>query len=186
MPEEQEPQHGDVFVIEDIDPEDWQCRQVYAKFGLAMFQGQALEHEIVNLILWTGVSAGTIGSRQDFDTANAELFRKTMGAIKTVLMSRRIDLGHLEEKLIQAVSLRNFLAHRYFRERAAAFMNREGRDQMIAELERAVEFFEQVDARLTPFTLKIIESFGLLGEMPEVMKESEATMGFGEPLPGPS
>jgi hypothetical protein len=46
-------------------------------------------------------------------------------------------LGQVLEHEI--VSLRNFLAHRYFRERASAFMSAEGRDQMIAELDRAVE-----------------------------------------------
>ena len=51
MSDDDVPEDGDtVFLIEDIDDEDWHCREVYAKFGLAMFQGQALVHEIVNLI----------------------------------------------------------------------------------------------------------------------------------------
>jgi len=30
------------------------------------------------------------------ETANAELFRETMGTLKRLLLKRRIDLGHLE------------------------------------------------------------------------------------------
>jgi hypothetical protein len=173
-----------VFMIEDIDPESWHVREVYAKFGLAMYRGQVLEHEIVNLIVWSGVNTGTYTNHQEFDTANIEMFRKTMGELKRVLMTRRIDLNQLEDELVKTVRLRNFLAHSYFRERAAAFMSENGRDEMISELDRAVEFFEQVDTQLTSFTNKILESFGVLGKIPEIMEQTKETRGFGEPLPG--
>jgi hypothetical protein len=175
---------GDVFMVEDIDPESWHVREVYAKFGLAMYQGQVLEHEIVNLIVWSGVSDGAYSSYKETQSANVEMFLKTMGSLKKVLMSRRVDLGHLESDLIKAVSLRNFLAHNYFRERAAAFMTHEGRDRMIAELEQADDFFQQLDASLTAFTRKMLDAFGLLDQMPQFVEEAQKTMGFGEPLPG--
>lgn len=175
---------GDVFMVEEIDPESWHCREVYAKFGLAMYQGQVLEHEIVNLIVWSGVNTGTYSNRQEFDIANVEMFKKTMGTLKKVLMAHRIDLGYLEDELVKAVRLRNFLAHNYFRERASALMDEDGRDRMIAELDQAVEFFGHVDAQLTPFTNKILESFDVLDKIPEVMEQTRETMGFGEPLPG--
>lgn len=185
MPDQDEPDDDEqLFMVEDIDPESWHVRQVYAKFGLALYQGQCLEYEIINLIIWSGISIGTYASRQETETANVELFRKTMGALKTVMLRRRIDLGHLEDDLINAVTLRNFLAHNYFRERVSAFMTQEGRKKMMAELDAAVAFFEQVDATLTPFTNRIIESFGLLDKMPEILKEAEAKKGFGQPLPG--
>lgn len=185
MPDHDEPgEDSEVFMIEDIDPESWHVREVYAKFGLAVYQGQVLEHEIVNLIVWSGVGDGTYASYEDTTTANVEMFRKTMGTLKKVLLSRRIDLGHFEADLIKAVTLRNFLAHNYFRERAAAFMTHEGRERMMAELDSSTEFFERLDGELTTFTHEIIKSFGLLEEMPEVMKETARSKGFGEPLPG--
>lgn len=185
MSDQDQSDTGDVaFMIEDISPDSWQCREVFAKFGLALYAGQVLEHEIINLIVWSGISTGTYASRDDMETEDVELFRKTMGKLKNVLMSRRIDLAHLEDELIRAVTLRNFLAHSYFRERVNAFANIEGRDQMIAELDRATAFFEHVDAQLTTFTRKIVGSFDLLEKMPELMKEAEKTKEFGQPLPG--
>jgi hypothetical protein len=175
---------GDSFMVEEITPEGWHNREVYAKFGLAVYEGQVLEHEIVNLIIWSGIGLGVYRTREETEAADVELFRKTMGTLKKELLSRRIDLGHLEDELIRAVTLRNFLAHRYFRERAAAFMSEEGRDQMIQELDRAAEFFGEMDAKLTPFTLKMVEKFGLLDKLPEFMKENEEAGEFGEPLPG--
>jgi hypothetical protein len=89
MSDHDEPDGGDeVFMIEDIDPESWHIREVYAKFGLAMYAGQTLEHEIVNLIVWSGVSDGTYSSYKETQSANVEMFLKTMGSLKKVLMSR--------------------------------------------------------------------------------------------------
>jgi hypothetical protein len=183
MSEHEEPDDGEAFLIEDIDPESWHVRQVYAKFGAAVYYGQGLEHEIVNLIVWSGVSDGTYSSYKETQTANAKMFAKTMGALKQVLMSCRIDLAHLEDDLVRAVSLRNFLAHSYFRERAAAFITLEGRERMIAELDSSIEFFMKVDAELTSFTREIIGSRGLLDTMPE-SREAAKGRGFGQPLPG--
>jgi hypothetical protein len=185
MPDQEEP--GDVeevFLIEDIDPESWHTREVYARFGLAVYEGQVLEHEIVNLIVWSGISAGIYRTPDEMETANVEMFSKTMGTVKNHLMKRRVDLGHLEEDLVKAVTLRNFLAHAYFRERAAAFAAHDGRERMIAELESAAAFFRRVDADLTPFTRKIIESFGLLDKLAEIYEEGPDPTDFGKPLPG--
>jgi len=178
------PESGDLVMVEEIDPEDWHVREVYARFGLAMYQGQVLEHEIVNLLSWTGINAGEIANREQADASSAILFAKTMGALRAALMTRRIDLGQLDGELTRAVRLRNFLAHHYFRERAAAFMTREGRDGMIGELDQAITFFREVDERLTPFTLRIIEAFGLTGKLHELRAEDQAGKSFGPRLPG--
>jgi hypothetical protein len=46
---------------------------------------------------------------------------------------------------------RDFLAHRYFRERAVDFTTPHGRDAMLAELERDQQLFEEADKVLTAF-----------------------------------
>jgi hypothetical protein len=145
---------GETFMVEEITPEAWHSREVYAKFGLAIYEGQVLEHEIVNLIISSGIGLGTYRTREEIEAADVELFRRTMGTLKKELLLRRIDLGHLEDELIRAVTLRNFLAHRYFRERVSAFMSKEGRDQMIAEL------------------------------VEKAAQEAKESREFGEPLPG--
>jgi hypothetical protein len=178
------PDSDDLVMIEEIDPESWHVREVYAKFGLAMYQGQVLEHEIVNLLSWTGINVGELATQEQADVNAVTLFAKTMGALRMALLKRRLDLGHLDDELMRAVKLRNFLAHGYFRERAAAFMTAEGRDRMIAELDQAIEFFREADAGLTPFTLRIIEAFGLTEKLHELREEDPAGESFGPSLPG--
>jgi len=173
----------ETVIIEDIGPGSWQVRQVFAKYGLAMYHGQVLEHGIVNLLLWSGIADGICKSAEETETVTEALFEQTMGSLKRLLMERRIDLAHIEGDLIRAVSLRNFLAHRYFRERASAFLTHDGRDQMLEELDQAVSFFQEVDGRLDPVTMRIAEEFGILDKMPEA-REKAADPGFGQPLPG--
>jgi hypothetical protein len=171
------------MTAEDIEPEGWLAREVFANFGVAIYTSQVLEHGIVNLVVWSGLRDGKYRTYEETEAANLELFRQTMGSVKKILLTRRPDIGHLDELLIRAVRLRNFLAHEYFRERAAAFMTMEGKDQMIEELKKATAFLENVDSRLEPLMMQIIEATGVHKHWSEAM-ESASQAGFGLPLPG--
>jgi hypothetical protein len=171
------------MVLEDIGPEDWLVREVFAHFGAATYSSQVLEHGIVNLVVWSGVRDRRYRVLEETETANAELLRQTLGSVRKILLSRRPDIGHLDDLLLRAVRLRNFLAHEYFRQRAAAFMTEDGRNQMIEELDQAKAFFEEVDAKLSPLTAQIIEVMGITRHMPEAMEDARQA-GFGNPLPG--
>jgi hypothetical protein len=70
----------------------------------------------------------------------------------------------LKERLRDAKKRRDFLWHHYFREKAAEFSNRTGRDKMIAELHNDGNMFEAIDrdlyAELAPVGVKL----GMSGE----------------------
>jgi hypothetical protein len=89
----------------------------------------------------------------------------------------------MEDLLTRALRLRNFLAHNYFRERAAAFTREDGQQRMIEELKGAREFFSEVDAEMTKLVREIMRLKGLDSRLDEVMEEVRQ-QGFGEPLPG--
>ena len=170
------------MMVEDIEPGAWLSREVYARFGLAMYASQVLEHGIVNLVVWSGLRDGRYRVYGETETANAELFRQTLGSVKKILLSLRPDIGHLDELLLGAVRLRNFLAHEYFRQRAAASLTEAGKNQIIEELKKATAFFEDVDAKLEPLTMQIIEAVGVDKHMPEALEDARQA-GFGDPLP---
>ena len=168
---------------EDIEPGDWLTREVFAHFGLAMYESQVVEHGIVSLVVASGVRDGSYRASEETEAAEAEMFRQTMGAVKKILLDRRPDIGHLEDLLIRAVRLRNFLAHQYFRQRAAAFMTEAGQNQMIEELDKATAFFSEVEDKLKALTMQVLEAVGADKHMPEAMEEVRQG-GFGDPLPG--
>ena len=168
---------------EDISSGDWLTREVFARFGLAIYESQVLEHGIVNLVVWSGLRDRRYRTYEETETDNAELFRQTLGSVRTILVSRRPDIGHLDDLLIRAVRLRNFLAHQYFRQRAAAFMTEAGQNQMIEELDKATAFFGEVDDRIKPLVMEIIEALGVSKHMSGALEDAMQE-GFGDPLPG--
>jgi hypothetical protein len=171
------------MLLEDIDPDSWLVRQVYAYFGLAIYAAQVLEHGIVNLAVWTGVRDGSIRAAEDTDADYESLFRLTMGQLNRTLKSRRPDYSQIEDDLGRALALRNFLAHHYFRERSAAFMTEEGKDQMITELQAARDFLREVDGRLDALTAQILSLLGVDKHLAEA-ERAALQQGFGPALPG--
>ncbi len=145
---------------EDLDEESAQIREVYAYYGLAVYLAQCLEHGIVIALLYTKLiprehsraKAGKAFSATDFekrfDIFMDKQFEETMGGlISRLLKSATLPAG-FDTQLIKAKELRNFLIHRYFRERAEGFVSKMGRQAMLIELKKAQELFDAVEADL--------------------------------------
>jgi hypothetical protein len=167
----------------DIEPGSWLNREVFARFGMALYRSQVLEHQIVALVIWTGIRDSRYRTLEESEAETAELFKLTMGKVKQTLISRRPDVAHLDELLLRAVRLRNFLAHEYFRQRVGVLHTEAGRITMIGELTKAAAFFEDVGARVEDLTEQIVEAAGWDERLPEI-RENIQQEGFGEPLPG--
>ena len=52
----------------------------------------------------------------------------------------------LEARLVQAVKLRNWLAHDYFRVREKEMLTLDGREKMISELQEKGDFLKELDS----------------------------------------
>jgi hypothetical protein len=68
-------------------------------------------------------------------------------------MSQPIDL--VQQDLDQARNMRNWLAHRYFRDRAVQFMSPPGRVVMLEELDHATNLFMQVNESLERLSAEV-------------------------------
>lgn len=146
-----------------------------------MYWAQSVEYGITVLATATSRRDALITSQDELALDFADMFSKTMGQARNELLRRRPDLVDFADKLRRAVKLRNFLAHRYFRERTAAFMTREGQEAMIRELQ---EFLEHVNAEFEALELDMAQA---LGATEEILAEIHASLpegGFGESLPG--
>jgi hypothetical protein len=65
--------------VEEISPSEWEQREVYAKFGLAVYLCQCLETQLVNYVIALRAVSGDVVTRQDVDALFAELFGHTLG-----------------------------------------------------------------------------------------------------------
>ena len=144
-----------------MDSESEQIRDVYAYFGLAMYQAQALERQLA-IILATKYGPGPKRiTRGQFDNLLEGLFSKTLGHLVESI-SEVADLSEdEEERLREALTKRNWLAHRYFWERAAEFMSDSGRVSMVEELRDTATLFEALDKLFTSRTNEWGESIGV-------------------------
>src|SRR5258707_9358823 len=108
--------------IAAMDDEGEQIKEVYARFGLAVYFAQVLEHGIVNALLIVSL----IPSRRhlvpsieewaaEVDAFTGRHFEDTMGRlIKSLRSVTTLGVG-LEVLLRDALGKRNWLVHDYFR-----------------------------------------------------------------------
>jgi hypothetical protein len=124
----------------------------YTQFGLAMYHAQVLEYGIVNAIGAYNLSAQR-EQRQQVTASDIEgLWAKAFkGVLGTLIAKLRVTVDippPLEDQLDEALRIRNWLAHGYFRDRMFDLPSVEGRNKMVQELKEAVRLFAAVDGDL--------------------------------------
>jgi len=156
--------------IEPIDPESHQVREVYAHFGLAMYHAQCLERTLAMALASVYRPTGQTFTKHQLRDLLEKNYLKTLGElVRQIRTTVPID-EQLEQFLNEALKKRNWLAHHYFWERAAAFCRPDKRKSMVAELLETADFFLKVDREfrgvldrwlakrgITPETLQSIE-----------------------------
>ena len=139
--------------MDDLDAESHQIREVFAQYGLAMYQAQCVERQLAILLATEyGPSPKTI-TRTQYDTLLKSHFSRTFGTIVKIVGEAISLPTDLEMRLDEALQHRNMLAHHYFWDRAAAFTSSDGRRTMLRELQSIVAFLEALDEDLTKITL---------------------------------
>lgn len=158
---------GAIWPADDEDAV--QIREVYSRYGLAMYQAQVLEHGIVNAVIVARMLPTIRGHPERtaweaaFDRAYDAELAKTFGNMLRALATLGLP-DDLMDGLRVAKVERDRLAHRFFREHDEDFLGRSGRTAMIAECERAIEAFAAVDAELEAFMRLQRERYGITEE----------------------
>jgi uncharacterized protein YutE (UPF0331/DUF86 family) len=163
------------------DPESAIIREVYARYGLAMYMAQVLEHAIVNalLVLRFLPTRPDHNSKESWESAFDDFydgeFGKTFGNMLKTLDSLSILPLELISQLRAAKSTRDRLAHSFFRDHDLQFITQSGRVAMIDVCEAAIAEFkaadDELDAYCAPFRLR----FGMTDEwIDQKLRELEA------------
>ena len=149
----------------DVDADPEQIKEVYARFGLAMYQAQCLEQQLA-LILATKYGPGpTTLSNTEFENVLDALFSRTLGQLVNEI-GKLASLSEDEEgRLQKALTKRNWLVHRYFSDRSIDFLSETGREMMVEELQEVSEFFHSLDELFTQRTMEYVETFGITQEL---------------------
>jgi hypothetical protein len=154
--------------------EDAEVRDVYAHFGLAIYLAQCLEHELVNALVYVSLLPDAVKVRPKrgewiatFDSFMDRNFQLTLGQLIARLRSASTLPGDLEEGLGRALTLRNYLAHAFFRERAEDFVTSRGRRAMTSELREAQAVFLESSEQLELVMKSIRSKSGISDEVIE-------------------
>lgn len=131
---------------EDLEPD---VKTTFAHFGLAYYEASVLEHEIVNILAVNRLVAARQDAEQLLSDPWDDKFKATMGALVKQLEAYTQTDRELAADLVEALQLRNHLAHAFWRERAEDFCTQDGRARMIVYLIEVRKHFEDVDQRLT-------------------------------------
>src|SRR5690606_33917830 len=118
-----------------------EVKDIYAHFGLAIYQAQCLEHGLVNALVFLD----HIPKRRKFaksatewadsvDSFMESKFEYTLGRMIRELGEVTPVESGLQDLLSLALKRRNWLAHGYFKDRAEDFLTKTGRAKMLSEL----------------------------------------------------
>jgi hypothetical protein len=144
--------------------DDWEQREVWAHFGVAIYFCQVVETGLVNylLILRRSGEPG-VATQTEIDEMFVELFGNTLGHnIKNV---KRI-LGEqgewvLAAQMAEVLELRNELVHHWMRKRVLQQATTSNRLTMIDELEAATAKLQDANRTLVERTQTMLAKAGL-------------------------
>jgi hypothetical protein len=161
-----------------MEAADEEVREVYARYGLAMYFAQVVEHAIVNLMISLRLpERGKLPGRE-IDAFMEDAFRMTFGRLLGELRRQSRFAELVQQELDQARETRNWLAHRYFRDRAVQFMSPAGRGAMLGELDDAANLFLRTNDMLERLSAEIRAANGVSedavrSEYDQLLKEVE-------------
>jgi uncharacterized protein YutE (UPF0331/DUF86 family) len=132
----------------DVDEANARIREVYARYGLAMYAAQLLETGLIQFVVTLRADAGSLNTQSDYDDEWDKLAKKTFGQLLKTIDPNLLDT-QLSQELDNALALRNRLAHKYFWEKAADMLGEKSKEQMVVELQGYADYFKELDAQVT-------------------------------------
>lgn len=155
-----------------LAPESEQIRELYARYGLAVHQAQLVERQLAMLLATEYGPGPSCITAAQYDELLASFFQKTLGNLIATLRKKVSLPLDFADRLDRTLSMRNWLVHRYFWERAVPFTDTAGRDSMIRELTDATTFLESFDQELTVIAHRWAKEHGIGKEEFERAKEN--------------
>lgn len=145
--------------------EDEQHKELYAYFGLTIYQFQVVEHQLLNMILGLRKAENLDMSTEEYDKIFYENSDKTLGQlIKRV--NRVYNLSKKDRKTLEMIcQRRNFVAHHFFKEDIHKTFTVDGRVEMIKELVSYFEKSKELDISLMSYINEYMKKCGLTDKL---------------------
>lgn len=163
----------------ETEDDNGRHRLVYAYFGLAIYFGQCLE-ETFSIMLWTDrIFRQKVKTNAEVNQIldTIENSKKTMGNFITEVKNCYNLPNSIIDQLDKILSLRNHLAHKYFKLNIAKFYSEVGQLEMIEYFCDFIEKSQHLDDQLKLYYKNYTDKLGVteerIEELMNQMKEEE-------------
>ena len=163
------------------EPTEEEVKEVYARFGLAYYFSEVLHRALCN--------AYALAPFEDEDEISAMRVDERLGFAWSTTLGRIIN--HIGEtflsqevldRLDDALERRNYLAHYFWFEQIPKINSRSGVEEMIGELDEAIETFRSLNEEVGVQLRNHAEKVGITEQVLEEAKEDVLSGGEMRPL----
>jgi hypothetical protein len=150
---------------QDLDlsasPGDELVKEVYAHFGLCIYLAGVFETGLINILAQLSTAADASPTRATFARYYSMYESFTFGNLISELKKRTALPQDLLDEASERKKDRDYLAHRYFRDRDMDFVTVGGCLKMIHELSDWQQKFESLDEKVTEHLRVTLAKSGL-------------------------
>lgn len=159
----------------EVNEDSARIREVYARYGLAMYAAQLLETGLIQYAVTLQRDGFNINSPEDYEATWDKLAKMTLGQLLKAIDPTLLN-DEIKAEFDNALALRNRLTHRYFWEKANEMLGKSSKEQMVIELQGYADYFKELDAKITQNVHDWAQAQGiLLDELNEIeMKKLRA------------
>jgi hypothetical protein len=150
--------------LDELSDDGEQEREIYARYGLAMYAAQVLEEGASSLIVVHEMTHGNMRVVEEVGERFEELWTKTLGALIRQVGVHQLVTADQSIVLRDALKARNRLAHHFFREEAESFVTPGGKRKMLDQLDAARHRFEEASALAADIYLRYMSKYGVTRE----------------------
>ena len=151
--------------MEEIDDDAYQRREVFSRYGLALYHVQCVEKSL-SILLSSVFNMDFLSSTPDVrEKFFNQAFSMTLGQLINRLKQRITIHSEIQKDLLEALRKRNWLAHDYFYERSGELLTRSGRTRIIEEITELSNFFNNLDIQLMGIVEKWSDKVGITTEV---------------------
>ncbi len=140
------------FDDEQLNEHQKLTREIYARYGLAMYWAQCVERELASALSTTFGPEPVGMSVTAYEAQMDERFERTLGQLVKELERKSPEQPLLTTRQLRdGLELRNFLAHNFFWERAGQMSSKNSalREPLLDELDRASAALKTLNDALT-------------------------------------
>jgi len=146
--------------------ESEQALLLYAHYGRAIYMGQALEQQGINMLAIDDIVKNEPESKEAYEAIWAKYdHSKQMIGVMTTLLQEAYHINDIDmEEFREVLAWRNDLAHRYFRYNDILFSSPAGRKRMIKDFVDFTNSVKSVEEKLAVYIAAYNRTAGITTE----------------------